>query len=743
MDPWLRPKWFSCLLVFFIVAWGICCSQEKISPQGRGMSVEVSVGRLRANPGEKVRVWAAVRSDETLRQAKVKSRLFIPTRGAEDLSLGKVEPAAKDYVLFQGDVDLHRDSPDGIYGVTVEVSSGAQRSVGKASFFVGKTVGDFLIVSAVPEESQDEDLRRYFEDFRSVGGNMVIIHNIISGKAWYPSRVSAKAAQAGTPEDKVGKTLKLAEEMGFSSFLSVSWDMTRSMPYSEYMPSMDAVIAELWELYGANPALLGFYDYQEGSGTYLVSHLREFAATVKAQNSGVLTACAPYIDDPLLAGYLAAIDDLDVVIYQGAVMASYRPDNRKCFPLRRTKDCTSLSAGATIQRGKVTLSHVELFGYLEKSYAGAYIAGPDDIRSQILSAATAFGPEGITLFSYHYNIHEMGKKIPEVKESRRGVEEGMRAYDLIAKSAASRSSRLGLYIPYSDWWVNRWADCLVPALDALRRLGVNPDIIPFIPPAGEDVLPYYPYHLNQEQLDYLLRHQYVLVLADIAGMQDTDSLLIKDFVEKGGVVLIFGPRIPYGDLFDREDLCGGRENPAASHSLIKAQTSLGMRTKKGDEIKFSPKNFSSLRPVKGTAWATFEDGQAAVLGKKSGAGLVLSTPLSLSDAVKIMPTYLRDLLDTALGSRGIWRAFDVLGADEDVDLAMAVAENGYQLALVNYKKTPVSLIIRPLRLKEEEEYRLTDLKTGRILRSRRGKDFGEVSLTLPALDYILVALSEK
>ena len=36
------------------------------------------------------------------------------------------------------------------------------------------------------------------------------------------------------------------------------------------------------------------------------------------------------------------------------------------------------------------------------------------------------------------------------------------------------------------------AESYEPALDALRRLGIAADVIPFIPPRGEEVLPFYP-----------------------------------------------------------------------------------------------------------------------------------------------------------------------------------------------------------------------------------------------------------
>jgi hypothetical protein len=401
--------------------------------------------------------------------------------------------------------------------------------------------------------------------------------------------------------------------------------------------------------------------------------MREFAAAVKSHNRGLLTSCAPYIDDPLLAGYLAAIDDLDVIIYQGAVMASYRKDNRKCFPLRRTKDFTGLSSGATMQRNKITLSHVELFGYLEKQFAGAYLASREDIYSQILSAATCYGPDGIVFFTYHYNIHELGEKIPRVTESRRGVEEGMAAYALISAAAAPASSKVGLYIPYSDWWTDRWTNAVVPSLDACRRLGLSPDIIPFLPPKGEDVLPYYPFHLNEEQLDFLLRNNYVLILSDIAGMQDTDSLLLRDFIEKGGVALLFGPSIPYGDQYDRDQICGGRENPARTHSTVTIQEPLGHRADKGARFGLPPASVSSWSPEHGKAVAVFEDGSAAALLNEFGRGFCLTIPLSLGGAVSSVPDLVRDLLDFALERKGMKRAFDLIGAGDDLDVAMAMS----------------------------------------------------------------------
>ncbi len=744
MSFWLRKK-LAFMVLFLGVILGISpACRRSVRDEGRfpvAFSVEVQADKLRVRPDDRVAVRAVVRSARSFRDLRVSGSLLIPTRGVEEIVLASAGTPGQGEAVFQGEIIIGRDSPEGLYGITVEAVRGSEKAYGKASFVRGKVVGDFLIVSAFPEQNQAEEIKSYIEDFRNVGGNMVVIHNLISQKAWYPSRVCTKAAAVGTAEDKVGSTLKLAEESGLATLLSVSWDMTTPMTSAEYMKSTKDIIRELWEMYGPNPAFLGFYSYQEGSGTYLASQMREFSGAVKSHNRGLLTACAPYIDDPLLAGYLAAVDDLDIVIYQGAVMASYRKDNRKCFPWRRTKDFTALSAGATMQRGKITLSHVELFGYLEKKYADAYLAGPDDIRAQILSAATACGPDGITFFTYHHCIHELGKTIPEAGESRQAVREAMKSYHLIADSAAASSSHVGLYIPYSDWWVDRWTNAILPALDAFRRLGVSPDILPFIPPRGEEILPYYPYHLNEEQLSFLLKTTSVLVLADVAGMQDTDSLLLKRFIEEGGAAVLTGPHIPYGDSFEREELCGGKENPAQVHSWIEINEAVSDRVDKGARFRCPPVHVSSWSPGQGRAMAVFEDGSGAVIENRIGKGVVFTVLLSLDQAVEIMPDFLRDVFDSALQRRGVGLPFDVLGAQADTDVASSLEGGIYRLALVNYQARPLDLTIRPLRLEPATRYELSDLRTGEILGEEYGKDFLAIRITAPRFGFICLSLS--
>jgi hypothetical protein len=702
------------------------------------LSVEVTLDTRRPKPGESVKASVWVR-DGTPGESVPSATLFVPGRGAAALSL---QPSGREIRLFEAEIPIAAEAPPGIYVLTARVEGPNSRAVGKASFLVGKVIGDFTIVSAIPESGGRADTDAYLARFRDAGGNFVILHDIINKKAWYPSKVCGLAASAGSEDDRLGPALDAADRLGLSCLITVVWDMTRRMPYAEYPASMKAVMTELWDLYGGHPSLAGFYDYQEGSGTYYAGHVREFADGVKALNKGLLAGCAPYLDDPLLAGYLAAIESLDVIIYQGAYEASWRPDNRKLFPVRRTRDFAALSAGAALQKGKISLSHVELFGYLEKRLAGKYLAAPADAFDQIASAAACYGPDGLTTFTYHYNVHLMGKTVAEAAGLEAAVKRGFAAYRTLAPAIASDSSHIALYVPYSDWWAGLWAEAFEPALDAFRRMGIAADIVPFVPPKGEEILPFYPFHLNEEQLDFLLARRYVLVLPDVAGMQDTDSVLLKAFVERGGTAILFGPRIPYGDGFDRTALTGGVEAPARRHTRIEIRKPLYVRVARAAAAVAPKIPVSGWKPGAGQAAAVFEDGTAAVLVNEYGKGQVITIPMSASEFVSALPNFSRDIVDYALGRAGLKRPFDVAGAREDMDFAMSDDGDALRFAAANSGNRAAELVLAPGDLSPEGSFTVTDLISGKS-RTAQGRDLLRFNVKVPPHDFVALEIKPK
>jgi hypothetical protein len=747
----LSVRLFLLLLIPGIFILTKCNSDRNENDVSEGR-IKIIVNKKRVNPGDTLIFKVLTNSLKHPDHTEV--FLNIPTRGIEKLLIKR---DSENKNLYEGKIVLHIDNPDGLYGITAVNISDKKHPIGKAAFLKGKVVLDFAIMANFADSGTVSDMTDYLNGFIKIGGNAITLHgNIASEKEWN-GRTRVRAVWASNvcknavlePEDKIEKMLNLTDKMGIPSFLSVSWDLSDSTLLNNgYINSIKDIIDELWNMFGHHPSLVGFYSYQEGSGTYFANYVRDFCKIVKRNNTGLLTMCAPNIDDPLLAGYLAAIDELDIINYQAPIMTSYRPDNRKMFPNRRVKDVTSLSAGATRVRDKITLSHVEFMGYLENRVADAYLTDYNNIFNQFPSVASAFGPDGITFFSYFSCIYFNSKKLPaETEKAALGVTDGLKAYQLISKQISNRSSHVALYIPYNDWCIERWSNCFLPATDALCKLGISPDILPFIPREGEDILPFYPMNINQQQLDYILNNKYVMILPDISGMQETDSELLEAFVRKGGVVIAFGPRIPYGDRFDRVRFWGAEEirkiQANSEFNMIKVLKSPGFRAKQFDQYKFFPVVSTTWNPPVENRIADFQDGSAAIFSNKYQKGKTYVVSLSLKEAVNNFPDLLRDILDEALSKYGITRSFDVYGIRDNMDVAMNEDDEKRSVMVANYGNDAVKVEIKPLFEKSRSAYSLIDMKSGKEITEMIAGSSETINMKVEANNFIAISLVLK
>ena len=240
--------------------------------------------------------------------------LIRPTRGIEKLV---IKANTRNKNEFDGAIVLRNDIKDGIYGITAIASYGHKQFIGKAAFLSGKIVLDFAIMAGFADTNTVSDLASYLDGFLKAGGNAITLHANMSTEpggtgsprihAVWASKVCKRAVD--TSDDRMAKMLRLADTLGLPSIISVTWDGSDTeLPNTRYMESIQAITEELWNLYGHHPSLVGFYSSQEGSGTYFANYVRQFCRGVKQLNQGLLTMCAPNIDDPLLAGYLSAID---------------------------------------------------------------------------------------------------------------------------------------------------------------------------------------------------------------------------------------------------------------------------------------------------------------------------------------------------------------------------------------------------------------------------------------------------
>lgn len=691
--------------------------------------INVSVSRARVKPGESVVVKIKTNSSEP-----VQAVLLTPTIGTRKLQLSSVPGQPKN---FRAEVSLSRDASQGLYVVHAWTGDSKQPiAVGKATFLSGRLINDFFIPAYLDAARPSADLDVYLKDFRSIGGNFLIAHNLITQtKAYYPSKIARTDITSGSPNDLVELTLSEADKRGFAVLLSIGWDMTKQSPFKDRMGEIKAISSELYSLYKHHPSLAGFYSYQEGSGTYYVPFVREFSQHIKSLNPNLMTACAPHIDDPLLAGYLSTVEELDIIIYQAGVMASYRTDNRKMYPFRRVKDFCALGAAAKRLQKKISINHVELFGYLENRLTPDTTATTyTNIRQQILSAATVTDADGISFFTYHAHVHETSKKLAQVQRSRAAVEDAVKAFDLITEKVSKSTNPLTVYFPYSDWIVERWPNFFLPALDAFRTLGVPVDVLPYAPPLEESVYPYYPFHANKEVLARLLQEKTVLILPNVSGFQQTDSDLIKTFVEQGGVVVAFGPQIPMGRSYERSELFGIEESAGfASHKMILVESALGTRAKSESRFDVVAER-SAVWTLKGARLiAKFEDGSPAITVNKVGKGAAIAIVTNASVAAERIPDLTRDVLSYARSLRSDSAIVDIVGSNEKTDLAVMQTTQGFRVAFVNHDTRDLSVVLRPFNA-DTGKRTWMDLANNRLI-----EDSGEsLKLTIPASGFRVI-----
>ena len=649
--------------------------------------IDVTPTRVRAQAGDRVAFH--------LRSAAGAPHAVLLTPGGGVTALEPTNDPAGGWRLT---VTVPTVGRGGLYVVHVWTGDRERPStVGKATVLSGPIVLDFFLPAYLDRTDPLQDLGEYLDDFQALGGNALVAHAIITPeKAYFPSAIARTDVRRGSAGDIVERLLAQADQRGIVVLLSVSWDMTRHTAYRDRLPEIDALMDELYALYAGHPSLAGFYSYQEGSGTYYVPYVRAFTAHAKALNPGLLTACAPFVDDPLLAGYLSTVESLDMMIFQAQVMASYRPDNRKRYPLRRVRDFEALGVGAKWLQDKIALAHVELFGYLENRPDPAVVAaGYDNIFGQIASVATLPGADGIALFAYHPHIWAE-RRDPRVQRSRQAVADGLAFFERTQRAIGTWTNALVMYFPYSDWVVERWTLSFLPAVDAFRRAGIPVDILPYAPPVDESEYPYFPFHMNRDVLERLLARAQVLVLPDVSGFQQTDSDLVDAFVRRGGVVVAFGPQIPMGRSFDRDRLFGGREDGTARTHEVRAASGFGRRTAAGSACVLPDAERPQWTAGSARTLASFESGRPAVLEHAYGEGRVIAVLASASDFSRACAPLMRDVLDEALKRAGRAILADVEGLDERADLAISAADGHLSVSIVNHDSSARTVVIRPI-----------------------------------------------
>lgn len=122
-------------IIFLLITVSFVSFCQRKGPAGAAaderLRIEVSVDKLRPEPGETIQVSAIVETADSIDDVNLRAKILVPTKGPQDLSLTL---ASREFDLFKGEVRIEADARQGFYGVTV-ASEDPSRLAEPAHFF--------------------------------------------------------------------------------------------------------------------------------------------------------------------------------------------------------------------------------------------------------------------------------------------------------------------------------------------------------------------------------------------------------------------------------------------------------------------------------------------------------------------------------------------------------------------------------------------------------------------------------
>ena len=100
-----------------------------------------------------------------------------------------------------------------------------------------------------------------------------------------------------------------------------------------------------------------------------------------------------------------------------------------------------------------------------------------------------------------------------------------------------------------------------------------------------------------------------------------------------------------------------------------------------------------------------------MLVNKHGRGMVFTILPDAWTAARFAPELVRDLLESAMSAAGHTPLVDVLGMDEQTDVAAAETAGGFRVAVVNHNESESEVTLKPLQPASGTVSRWVDLST--------------------------------
>jgi len=644
--------------------------------EGLGKVVRIEAGPFRVNVGERVDANVAGA------QGKMRARLMRPLCVPERLM-----PLDERTLAFRVDPE----DPKGLYVLTAVVrTKSGQKLIAKRSFLSGSLTADFFRPDKMPKGNPAIYVPQYLQSFRALGGNLVIFHpSVGKDRPFYDSGLTTKRVVPAN--DILEVVLRECSRRGIAVLVSVCWDRTAELAHEEKLASLYKLAAEIYFRYGSYPAFCGFYLYQKGSNRAFVELVRQVASFLKRRiNPGLLIACSAYVDDPMVAGYLARVEGLDIVVAEAAVMSSFGDGEKARFPVRRVADFTRMFATTARTCGKMILGCVELSA--PSALSKSRLCPPDILRDQLLALAASIPLDGLVLSSYHADVF-VRREEAAASADEEVLQEVLPSFRMV--QSLLPQPPVALYIPYTTRRSGYMLRNALRCADGLRRLGLYHTIAVFVPPERE-ALPFWtPTRPNREQAGYLHRHHPVLLLANIAGLEGADGEMVADFITGGGIACFVGPKLAQSGYFERTTLIGAEKTDKVTADRILVKTDTGY-LHDGQKITLKGKvEFGTLLHKRGVILAQVDEEHIVAQAVRFGEGIVFVTPLALWEENAVLSAVLTNVLLEAVFTAGREHIVFEHPLPEETEVVCGRKDGKLVVCVVNEtdKELPVSMLL--------------------------------------------------
>ena len=124
-----------------------------------------------------------------------------------------------------------------------------------------------------------------------------------------------------------------------------------------------------------------------------------------------------------------------------------------------------------------------------------------------------------------------------------------------------------------------------------------------------------------------------------------------------------------------------------------------------------------------------------------GKGTVVTIIPDALTAAQQMPGLIRDVIDAAMATSNAVRVVDVIGANENIDVATAKTDNGFRVTVINHNLHELEITLDPLYVLKGHAFQWYDLISRK--KSKASASDPSLKLQISGKDYICFEFQTK